>query len=130
MIEAPTTIDQAGGDNYAALQQNLPIYFKRNIANMIAITKENHIKTLLATWAYSPHFGDNASQDYYQQAYAEQNDIVRQFANTHQVPVFDFSAKMPQSEHFWADGHPVNEEGARLKAELFAEFIDKAGLLK
>ena len=91
---------------------------------------ENQVKTLLATWAYSPHFGDYVSRDYYQQAYAEQNDILRQFETTHQIPVFDFAAKMPQSEEFWVDGRHVNEEGARLKAELFAEFINETGLLK
>jgi len=128
-VDAPTTIENAGGDNYAALQQNPPVYFKRNIANMIAVARENGVKIMLATWAYSPYFDDFASRDYYQQAYEEHNNIIRQFADTHHVPVFDFVSTMPQSEEYWADGRHVNEAGALLKAELFAQFMAEANLI-
>jgi hypothetical protein len=128
-VDAPTTLENGGGDPYTMLQQNQPIYFKRNLANMIAVARENKVKVLLSTWAYSPHFGDYASKDYYQQAYGEQNEIIRGFAGTHYVPVFDLAAEMPQAEEYWADGRHVNEAGALMKAQLFAQFIDDAGLI-
>jgi len=128
-VDAPTTIDNAGGDPYAALQQHPPIYFQRNLANMVAIAKENGVQMMLATWSHSPNFDDYASTDYYQQAYREHNDIILSFATSHQVPVFDFVAVMPQRKAYWADGRHVNEAGARLKAELFAEFIVTNGLI-
>lgn len=128
-VGAPTTVDRTGADPYAALQQNPPVYFERNLRNMIAIARENEVAVMLSTWAYSPHFGDYASRDYFQQAYQQQNDIIRMLSDTHNVPMFDFAVIMPQAEEYWADGRHVNEKGARLKAELFAEFIDKAGLI-
>ncbi len=103
-VEAPTTVDRTGADPYAALQQNPPVYFKRNLSNMLAVAKENHIKAMLATWAFSPHFGDYASEDYYQQAYKEQNEIIRQVALAHAVPVFDYGTEMTQDKAYWADG--------------------------
>ncbi len=129
MVEAPTTINRSGGDPYAALQQNKPVYFERNLRNMIAVARENGVAVMLATWAYAPGFDDYADRDYYQQAFAEQNDIIRHLGQTHHVPVFDFAAQMPQDKRYWADGRHVNEAGARLKAELFAAFIDQAGLI-
>ncbi len=129
-VDASTTLENSGGDPSAVLQQNRPIYFQRNIANMIAIARENGVKVMLATWAYSPHFGDYASRDYYQQTYEEHNDIIRQFNTSHHLPIFDFATLMPQTEDFWADGRHVNEKGALLKAELFAEFLDEVGLIE
>ncbi len=128
-VDAPTTVENTGAAPVAALQQNPPIYFQRNLSNMIAVAKENEIKVILATWAYSPHFNDYASRDYYQQAYQEHNNIIRKFSDTHNVPVFDFAAVMPQLKKYWADGRHVNEPGALLKAELFAEFIVETGLI-
>ncbi len=128
-VEAPTTLNRSGGDRYAALQQNRPIYFERNLRNMIAVARENGVSVMLATWAYAPGFGDYADKAYYQQAFAEQNDIIRRLGESHQVPVFDFAAVMPQEKQYWADGRHVNEQGARLKAELFAQFLDQNGLL-
>ena len=128
-VEAPTTLHRSGGDPYATLRQNRPIFFERNLRNMIAIAHENGVAVLLATWAYSPDFGDYASKTYYQQAFQEQNEIIRKLSKTHHVPVFDFAAVMPQAQEYWADGRHVNEKGARLKAELFAQFLDQVGLL-
>ena len=39
---------------------------------------------------------------------------------------FDFAAEFPRDQSYFTDGIHVNEEGARLKSELFAQFlIDK-----
>jgi hypothetical protein len=37
---------------------------------------------------------------------------------------------MPQDASYWADGRHVNEVGALLKANLFAEFIHNLGLIE
>ena len=122
-VEAPTLVENTGSDPTSTLQQNPPIYFRRNLSNMIAIARENNIKVMMATWAYSPGFGDYASRPYYQQAYAEQNQVILEIGRSHEVPVFDYEAVMSQSPEYWADGRHVNEAGALLKAQLFAKFI-------
>lgn len=127
-VDAPTLIEYTGTEPTTTLQNNPPIYFRRNLSNMIAIARENNIKVIMATWAFSPHFGDYASWPYYQQAYAEQNQVIWEVGRSHQVPVFDYGAVMSQSPDYWADGRHVNEAGALLKAQLFAKFIDNVGL--
>ncbi|MFQ5577943.1 MAG: GDSL-type esterase/lipase family protein, partial [Anaerolineae bacterium] len=128
-VDAPTMLEYTGGDRTSTLQQNPPVYFRRNLANMIAVAQENGVAVMLATWAHTTGFKDHASKPYYQQAYREQNAIVIELGRSHDIPVFDFAALMPADHRYWADGRHVNEAGAQLKAELFAQFIDQAGLI-
>lgn len=111
------------------LEKNPPIYFQRNLENMIAVAQEHGIEVLFSTWAYSPYLNDYASQDYYQQGFQENNEVVKAVANRHHIPLFDFAAVMPQDAKYWADGRHVNELGALEKATLFAKFIDTQGLI-
>jgi lysophospholipase L1-like esterase len=112
------------------LEENPPIYFQRNLENMIAVAKEHGIEVLFSTWAYSPYLNDYASKDEYQQGFQENNEVIREVANRHHIPLFDFAAVMPQDPKFWADGRHSNEAGALLKAELFAEFVDTQRLIE
>jgi lysophospholipase L1-like esterase len=112
------------------LEKNPPIYFQRNLENMIAIANEHGIEVLFSTWAYSPYLNDYASKDYYQQGFQENNEVVKEVANLHHVALFDFAAVMPQDANYWADGRHVNEAGALEKATLFAEFIHTQGLIQ
>jgi lysophospholipase L1-like esterase len=112
------------------LKENPPIYFHRNLENMIAIAKEHDVQILLSTWAHSPNLNDYASEDYYQQGFRENNDVVKEVATGHDIPLFDFAEVMPQDAIYWADGRHVNEAGALEKARLFAEFIDAQELIE
>ena len=112
------------------LKKNPPIYFRRNLENMIAIAKEHDVTIMLATWAHSPYLNDYASKEYSQQGFQENNEVVKEVATGHHVPLFDFAEIMPQDASYWADGRHVNEAGALTKAQLFAEFIDTQGLIE
>jgi len=112
------------------LKENPPIYFRRNLENMIAIANEHDIEIMFATWAYSPYLNDYASKEYYQQGFRENNEVVKEVANSHHVPLFDYAEVMPQDTRYWADGRHVNEAGALVKASLFAEFIHTQGLIE
>ena len=112
------------------LEKNPPVYFQRNLENMIAIAKEHGIEVLFSTWAYSPYLNDYASKGDYQKGFQENNEVVKEVANRNHIPLFDFAAVMPQDAKYWADGRHVNEVGALEKATLFAEFIDTQGLIK
>ena len=111
------------------LEENPPIYFRRNLENMIAIAKEQEVQILFSTWAHSPNLNDYASEGYYQQGFRENNDVVKEVAVSDDIPLFDFAAVMPQDAMYWADGRHVNEAGALVKARLFAEFIHDHGLI-
>jgi len=111
------------------LKENPPIYFRRNLENMIAIANEHDVQILFSTWAHSPNLNDYASEGYYQQGFRENNDVVKEVAVSHDIPLFDFAGVMPQEVIYWADGRHVNETGALVKARLFAEYIHDQGLI-
>jgi lysophospholipase L1-like esterase len=117
-------------DPFEVLEQNPPIYFQRNLENMIAVAQANGVTVLLSTWASSPYLNDYAAQDYYQVGFRENNDVVRNVAKSQGVLFFDFVLGMPQDAQYWADGRHVNEAGALEKARLFADFIEAHDLLK
>jgi lysophospholipase L1-like esterase len=116
-------------DPVEILRKNPPIYFRRNLENMVAITKEQGVKIMFSTWASSPYLNDYAAEGYYQQGFKENNDVVKEVAGDQHIPLFDFAAVMPQDAKYWADGRHSNEAGALVKAKLFAEFIDAQGLI-
>ena len=118
------------GDNpMEILQQNPPVYFRRNLRNIAAIVKEHGIKIMFATWAYSPYFDDYPSTPFYQQGIKEHNKVSKDVANQYNLPLFDFAAVMPKDKQYWCNGPHVNEQGALIKARLFAEFIDANELI-
>jgi lysophospholipase L1-like esterase len=116
-------------DPVEILKENPPIYFQRNLENMIAVAREHDVEILFSTWASSPNLKDYAAEDYYQQAFRENNDVVKEVAASHDIPMFDFAAVMPQEATYWADGRHVNEAGAIVKARLYAEFLHEQGLI-
>jgi lysophospholipase L1-like esterase len=120
------------GDEYdpvEILEANPPIYFRRNLENMIAIAREQGVKIMLATWAYSPYLNDYASKEVYQDGFKENNEVVKDVAISHQIPLFDYEGAAPKDPKYWADGRHANEAGALEKARLFAEYIHDQGLI-
>jgi len=110
---------------------NKPIYFKRNIENIIMIAKQRGIKVLLSTFGYNKNFSDfpRASSNEYQRAFTETNNVIREIAKEQEVELFDFANIFPVNEKkYFADGRHVNEMGSQLKAELFANYIVKKAM--
>ena len=136
-VSAPTYVswpfesrlNEVNLDPREILAENPPIYFRRNLENMIAVAKEHGVQILFSTWAYSPYLDDYASEGYYQQGFQENNDVVKEVAASHDIPLFDFASTMPQDVVYWADGRHVNEAGAIVKARLFAEYLHDQGLI-
>jgi lysophospholipase L1-like esterase len=117
-------------DPVEILKENPPVYFQRNLENMVAVAKEHKVKIMFSTWAYSPYLKDYASETYYQLGFKENNAVVKAVATDQHIPLFDFAAVMPQDTKYWADGRHSSEAGAVVKAGLFAEFIDAQGLIE
>jgi lysophospholipase L1-like esterase len=112
------------------LKENPPVYFRRNLEDIVAVAKENGVEIMFSTWAYSPYLKDYASEAYYQQGFKENNNVVKEVAADQHIPLFDFAAVMPQDAKYWADGRHSNEAGALVKAMLFAEFIHTQRLIE
>lgn len=107
------------------LMTNRPIYFKRNIENLIAIAKYHHVQVMLATFSYSSLFKEEpkvASYEY-RTAFEENNELLKNIAHETGVYLFDFAALFPKDKQYYTDGRHLNEKGVILKAEMFAKYI-------
>jgi lysophospholipase L1-like esterase len=118
-----------GGDPREVLRKNPPVYFERNLRNMIAIAAENQVEVILATSAYCPLKKDYVACKHYQEGFEEHNSIIRKLAVQKNIVLFDFAKNMPVDKKYWHDGRHVNKAGSKLKAELFADFIVQNKLL-
>ena len=54
---------------------------------------------------------------------------MRAVAERSGAAFFDFAAVFPTDRRYFTDGRHNNEEGAALKAKLFADFLVTSGLL-
>ncbi len=113
------------------LKTNKPVYFRRNIRNIVTIAKANGIETVLASFAYSPLFKDYplVSSEEYIFAYGEMNRVLKDIAAETEVCFFDFADIFPVDKGYYIDGRHVTEEGALLKAELFADYLTENNLI-
>jgi lysophospholipase L1-like esterase len=113
------------------LRNNGPSYFKRNIGQLAAIARARDIAVVLASFAHSTAFDDNpwASSEEIAWAYNESNAVLQEVSVETDSTFFDFVARFPDNPKNFTDGFHVNESGARLKAEIFADFLVESGLL-
>ncbi|MDP8298575.1 MAG: hypothetical protein P9L88_01525 [Candidatus Tantalella remota] len=107
---------------------NKPVYFQRNIENIVAIANYRNIKVVLASFAYSD-FGQEEAEKLFKQSIDETNQILQDVSKSTNAYFFDFAEYFPRDDNYFTDGIHVNEEGAELKAELFANFLVKNNLL-
>lgn len=113
------------------LEANPPIYYQRNVENIVLIAKARNIQPVLATFTYSPLFKSEprvASEEYIA-AYKEMNGILKNIAEQQGAYLFDLASGFPVDKKYYHDGRHVNEEGARLMAKLFANYLVENNLI-
>jgi lysophospholipase L1-like esterase len=106
------------------LQTNEPIYFERNLHNMVVASNENSADVLLLTFAVSEdssHF--KASSDEYIFARRQHNDITREIAQAYDTYFIDLADVFPTEMSYFTDGIHMNADGNRLRAEIIGEYI-------
>ncbi|HET9062061.1 MAG TPA: SGNH/GDSL hydrolase family protein [Candidatus Binatia bacterium] len=106
-------------------------YFARNLESLVAVAKAHDVNVVLASFAYSPDFPEEprVTAPEYRRAIAAHNDVLRAVAERSGAAFFDFAAVFPTDRRYFTDGRHNNEEGAALKAKLFADFLVTSGLL-
>jgi lysophospholipase L1-like esterase len=112
-----------------ALESNPPIYYERNIRNLVALARANQVEVVLVTFASNPNKNDYVAAPHYQYAIAEQNEVLRAIADDTDSYLFDFAPLMPLDDVYWVEGRHLTAEGNRLKAEMIAEFLASTGAL-
>jgi lysophospholipase L1-like esterase len=113
------------------LARNDPRYFARNLESLVAVAKAHDVDVVLASFAYSPDFPEEprVTAPEYRRAITAHNDVLRAVAERTGAAFFDFAAVFPTDRRYFTDGRHNNEEGAALKAKLFADFLVASGLL-
>jgi hypothetical protein len=114
------------------LMTNKPVYFQRNLEHIILIANYRKIKTVLATFAYSPLFTDEplVSSEECIAGFSEMNQVIKDVATETGVYLFDFAGVFPTEKSYYTDGRHMNEKGSKLKAELFADYLIENGLVE
>jgi hypothetical protein len=123
--------DQRTSDDafISLLRSNPPLYFRRNLLNMLAVVEVHGIKSIFTTVAFFTDFGDYASTPHYLEGLNENNKIIKDVAESHDILLFDSARMMPKEKRYWSDGRHLNEEGSFVKASLLADFIERSGLI-
>ena len=115
-------------------RENPPIYFERNLNNIISVAKGLDIEVLLLTFAYSPYyydtwFGDVMIHEILQQEVARHNEIIREIAATRSTLFYDLAQHMPIDRTFWYNGLHHTLPGTREMARQIAEYLAGTGVL-
>ncbi|MEK7643505.1 MAG: SGNH/GDSL hydrolase family protein [Patescibacteria group bacterium] len=105
-------------------EHNDQSYSKRNIEQMVELSKVRNIRFMIASYAYAP-LGIRATTPVYQKFVFDFNSLLRDVAKKQGALFFDFAAHMSTDERYWVrDGVHVNAKGAQLKGKLFADFLE------
>lgn len=116
-------------------EANTPTYFQRNIRNTVAMAQRIGCKTALVTISYSPH--DKVRKDIRPIMSSPEfiaevercNQTIRDLGTEMGVPVFDVASAFPKEDKYFQDGFHVNFDGVQLEGRIFADFVEKSGLL-
>lgn len=113
------------------LTDNPPIHFQQNLVTMLGIAESHNVDLLLMTMVLSKDFhartGSEKSKFYsnevFQSAMAEHNDITRRIAESTETPFFDLALEFPDDPALLTDGLHMNAEGNRVRARLIGDFV-------
>ena len=123
--------DMTASDVLAA---NPPVYFERNLRNMIRLARGMNSEALLVTWAYSPldfpiEGGGGMVHQHLQAGVEEHNAIVRRLAAEEGTLFYDLAASMPTEEPYWVNGVHMKAAGAAEMARQLGEYLAGSGVL-
>ena len=124
--------DMSASDVLAA---NPPIYFERNLRNIVRLARGMNSEALLLSWAYSPldfpiEGGGAMTHAYLRAGVDEHNGIARKIAEEEGAWFFDLAATMPNAQEFWVNGIHMNAAGTMEMARLVAEYLVSTGALE
>lgn len=112
----------------AVLRANPPIYFERNLNNIISMAQFMGVDALLLSWAYSPYaydaaHGDIMIHEFRQREIARQNEIIRRLAAERGVLFYDLAESMPIDRQYWHNGVHMSASGTAEMAGQLAQFL-------
>lgn len=114
------------------LDANPPIYFERNLRNLVALARANGVEVVFSTWAYYPEPINNSlymTYPHMQNGVAQHNAITRALAAELEIPLIDLARDLPENPEYWIDGLHLTPAGAAEQATHYADFLHTNDLL-
>lgn len=112
---------------------NPPVYFERNLRDIIVLARSQAVQVMLSTWAtYRPDSDSGALPLPWYEAVAEHNAVLRRLSAEFRLPLYDLAATdFGQIPDYWAlpDTIHMAARGAREQAARYAAFIVQQGLI-
>lgn len=111
-----------------ALKVNKPVYFERNLRNIILIGQGSGAQVVLSNFAYNR--SSDVMTDYMKTGADELNVIIKQVAGDMNVPFYDLMANLPDNPDYWEwTGYHQSPPAAHEQARQYAVFLIEQGLL-
>lgn len=110
------------------LATNRPVFFEANLRSMAAISRASGAATVFMTWAYdrgvSPRNDPRLATMEYQEAIAEQNNVVRNLSVELGAPLLDLVAESISGDEY-VDGSHFTTAGNRRRAAILADLVER-----
>jgi lysophospholipase L1-like esterase len=122
--------DETGGD--VRIPGNPPIYFERNVRNLILLAQGNGVQVMLSTWTYNQNAGEQALSPERRAAVEEHNEVIRRLADDYHLPLYDLAATdFWQNQDYWVtvDAVHMTAPGTHEQARRYAEYLVRQGLI-
>jgi len=113
------------------LSRNPPIYFRRNLENLVHVAHGNGIRPVLLTFAHCDCGKGNVALQApeIRRAIAEHNEVILAVGKALDVPVYDLAAAFPGERRYFVDSVHFTAEGNRERAVLIADFLVREGIV-
>ncbi len=107
------------------LQRNPPVYFRRNLENLVAVADVQEVGVVLTTFPYHPDWQGKSPIALAEigEAIAESNRVTLDVASVFGVPGFDLAGHVPAQEGLYTDGYHFTRQGNELRARLLGEWM-------
>lgn len=113
------------------LERNPPVYFRRNLENLVFIARGHGIQPVLLTFAQTQQGrGEPALRSpEVRRGLAEHNAVIRDVGQALGVPVYDLAAEFPDDPRYFVGAVHFSAAGNQRRAELVADFLLRENLV-
>ena len=113
------------------LEANPPVYFERNLRNLIRLATGQGIDTALVTFPYHETWAGRSpiAIPAYRDAIADLNRLTLRVAASTEARGFDLASQIPMDEALYVDGYHFTSAGNALRARSLAGWLHQSGAL-
>ena len=109
------------------LELNEPIYYERNIRNILLLAQAQGIQPVLSSWAYNV---EADRPELWRSGIAEHNAVTQRLANDLDIPYYDLANNFPVDNSMWEiDGIHMVATGTVEQAQKYAKFLTDNNLI-